>query len=73
MATKTKTAYTSQGIVGTVKLGHTEDSILRSMCAGPKKNKTYNRKQQPLKPEVAIKRHEKKKLKRLQKKSSGEA
>ncbi len=49
MAVKSRTPYTSKGIVGTVKLGHTEDSILRSMCSGTKKHKTYNRKQEPMK------------------------
>lgn len=49
--------YTSQGIVGTVKLGHTDRSILQSMCDSmfdnkgyPRANrKTYNVKQSPQK------------------------
>lgn len=72
MAVKSRTPYTSKGIVGTVKLGHSEDSILRSMCAGTKKNKMYNRKEQPKKPEVAAKRHEKKRLARIYKKKQAE-
>ena len=68
MAVKSRTPYTSKGIVGTVKLGHTSDSILRSMCSGTKKKKTYDLKELPKKPEVAAKRHEKKRKLRLKKK-----
>jgi hypothetical protein len=68
MAVKSRTPYTSKGIVGTVKSGHSEMSILRSMCSGTKKKKTYDRKEQPKKPEVAAKRHEKKQKLRLLKK-----
>jgi hypothetical protein len=49
--------YQSKGTVGTRKLGHTADSILRSMLAclfdnkgfPRKNNKTYDRKQTPKK------------------------
>lgn len=70
MAVKSRTPYTSKGIVGTIKLGHTEDSILRSMCSGTKKHKTYNRKQEPMKgnEDKAAKRREKKRLLRQCKK-----
>lgn len=63
MASKTSTSYTSKGIVGTVKLGHTDMSILRSMCSGTKKHKTYNMKQAPAKGNEAVaeKRRAKKK------------
>lgn len=70
MAVKSHTPYTSKGIVGTVKLGHSDMSILRSMCSDTKKNKTYDAKQAPKKGnEVkAEKRREKKRLLRLRKK-----
>lgn len=70
MAVKSRTPYTSKGIVGTVKLGHTDASILRSMCSGTKKHKTYDMKQTPIKGnEVkAEKRRERKRLLRLRKK-----
>lgn len=70
MAVKSRTPYTSKGIVGTVKLGHTDASILRSMCSGTKKHKTYDMKQTPLKGNEAKaeKRRERKRLLRLRKK-----
>lgn len=70
MAIKSRTPYTSKGIVGTVKLGHTDASILRSMCSGTKKHKTYDMKQAPTKGNEAKaeKRRERKKLLRLKKK-----
>jgi hypothetical protein len=70
MAIKSRTPYTSKGIVGTVKLGHTDASILRSMCSGTKKHKTYDMKQAPAKGNEAKaeKRRERKKLLRLKKK-----
>lgn len=70
MAIKSRTPYTSKGIVGTVKLGHTDASILRSMCSGTKKHKTYDMKQAPAKGNEAKaeKRRERKKLLRLRKK-----
>ena len=70
MAVKSRTPYTSKGIVGTVKLGHTDASILRSMCSGTKKNKTYDMKQAPKKGNEAKaeKRRERKRLLRLRKK-----
>lgn len=37
MAVKSSTPYTSKGIVGTVKSGHSDMSILRSMCSDTKK------------------------------------
>lgn len=74
MAVKSRTPYTSKGIVGTVKSGHSEDSILRSMCSGTKKNKTYDRKEQLKKGNEAKaeKRHEKKRLARIYKKKQAE-
>lgn len=70
MAVKSRTPYTSKGIVGTVKLGHTDASILRSMCSGTKKHKTYDMKQTPAKGNEAKaeKRRERKRLLRLRKK-----
>ena len=70
MAVKSKTSYTSKGIVGTTKTGHSDMSILRSMCSGTKKHKTYDMKQAPAKGNEAKaeKRREKKKLLRLKKK-----
>lgn len=70
MAVKSHTPYTSKGIVGTVKLGHSDMSILRSMCSDTKKNKTYDAKQTPKKGNEAKaeKRREKKRLLRLRKK-----
>lgn len=72
MAVKSRTPYTSKGIVGTVKLGHSDMSILRSMCSGTKKNKTYDMKQNPAKGNEAKaeKRREKKRLLRLKKKQA---
>lgn len=70
MAVKSRTPYTSKGIVGTVKSGYSDMSILRSMCSGTKKHKTYDRKEQPKKGNEAKaeKRREKKRLLRLRKK-----
>lgn len=70
MAVKSRTPYTSKGIVGTVKSGHSDMSILRSMCSGTKKHKTYDMKQAPQKgnEDKAAHRREKKRLLRLKKK-----
>ena len=70
MAVKSSTSYTSKGIVVTVKSGHSDMSILRSMCSDTKKNKTYDVKQTPKKGNEAKaeKRREKKRLLRLRKK-----
>jgi len=68
MAVKSRTPYTSKGMVGTVKSGHSDMSILRSMCSGTKKHKTYNIKQAPKNPDIAERRHEKKRQMRLKKK-----
>ena len=70
MAVKSHTPYTSKGIVGTVKSGHSDMSILRSMCSDTKKNKTYDVKQTPKKGNEAKaeKRREKKRFLRLRKK-----
>lgn len=65
MAVKSRTPYTSKGIVGTTKSGHTDMSILRSMCSDTKKNKMYDRKEQSKKPEAVAKRREKKRIKRM--------
>ncbi|MBO4622444.1 MAG: hypothetical protein J5691_01020 [Bacilli bacterium] len=72
MAVKSRTPYTSKGIVGTVKSGHSDMSILRSMCSGTKKHKTYDMKQAPMKGNEAKaeKRREKKRLLRLKKKQA---
>ena len=70
MAVKSSTPYTSKGIVGTVKSGHSDMSILRSMCSDTKKNKTYDVKQTPKKGNEAKAeaRRNKKKLLRENKK-----
>lgn len=69
MAVKSRTSYTSKGIVGTTKSGHSDWSILRSMCSDTKKNKTYDTKQSPAKgnEDKAAKRREKKRLLRKSK------
>ena len=74
MAVKSHTPYTSKGIVGTVKLGHSDMSILRSMCSDTKKNKTYDAKQTPKKGNEAKaeKRREKKRSARIYKKKQAE-
>jgi len=72
MAVKSRTQYTSKGIVGTIKLGHTDASILRSMCSGTKKKKMYDLKELPTRPEIAAKRHEKKRQLRLKKRQSNQ-
>lgn len=70
MAVKSRTPYTSKGLVGTTKTGHDDWSILRSMCSGTKKNKTYDMKQTPAKGNEtkAEARRNKKRMLRLKKK-----
>jgi len=70
MAVKSSSGpYVSKGMVGTMKSGYSNDSILRSMLAS-KKHRTYDRKEEPRKgnEDKARLRREKKRKLRLAKK-----